>query len=301
MNYTIVIVTRNRPDKITHCLNTIECLRSIEKPGVLIIDQSDDNQTYHAVKNYKSVRYLKGEKGKARGLNFAIQKNAADILCFIDDDVYVDKNWLWNINKAFSSNPEIAGVFGRVLPFAHIEKKGMICPLSFENKEKKLLTKPAYHAKNIGVGCNMVFKKSVFRKYGGFKTWLGPGTIGKSAEDAEFALRLLLNKKRLLYEPNILVYHDRWLSTEQAKIRQREYLLGEIICYTFFALKKNKFAYRVIMYNWKKLFNKLMPKTYLIKNLRKLKIGIGDFLLDSSVLIKGLILGLFFYLREGEG
>jgi GT2 family glycosyltransferase len=57
-------------------------------------------------------------------------------------------------------------------------------------------------------GANMAFRKTMFQKYGGFRTDLGPrpGTEMRN-EDTEFGRRLLAGGERLRYEPTAVVYH----------------------------------------------------------------------------------------------
>src|SRR5438445_7610660 len=54
-------------------------------------------------------------------------------------------------------------------------------------------------------GTNMAFRKSMFEKYGGFRTDLGPRPGSEiRSEDSEFGGRLLAAGERLRYEPSAL-------------------------------------------------------------------------------------------------
>src|SRR5207245_2904321 len=90
------------------------------------------------------------------------------------------------------------------------------------------LTKPPF-------GANMGFRKTMFEKYGHFRTDLGRGPRGlMSNEDTEFSGRLLAAGERLRYEPSAIVYHpvqmnrmekqyflEWWFHKGQGNIRQR--------------------------------------------------------------------------------
>jgi cellulose synthase/poly-beta-1,6-N-acetylglucosamine synthase-like glycosyltransferase len=58
-------------------------------------------------------------------------------------------------------------------------------------------------------GTNMAFRRSLFEKYDGFRTDLGPRPGNEiRSEDTEFGQRLLNAGERLRYEPSAVVYHE---------------------------------------------------------------------------------------------
>lgn len=71
-------------------------------------------------------------------------------------------------------------------------------------------------------GANMAFRKSIFEKYGGFRTDLGPRPGSEIRnEDTEFGARILAAGERLRYEPGAVVYHP----VSQERLR-KEYFLA---------------------------------------------------------------------------
>jgi GT2 family glycosyltransferase len=80
----------------------------------------------------------------------------------------------------------------------------------------------------------MTFRKSLFEKYGCFRTDLGPRPGSEiRSEDTEFGARLLAAGERLRYEPSAVVYHRTpnnrmqrkyflawWFDKGRAEIRQ---------------------------------------------------------------------------------
>ena len=60
-------------------------------------------------------------------------------------------------------------------------------------------------------GANMAFRRGMFKKYGGFRTDLGPrlGHLNaQKCEDSEFGERLLAAGERFYYQPAAVVYHE---------------------------------------------------------------------------------------------
>lgn len=268
VSISVIIATRSRPDKIGDCLKSI-LANSFSDFEIIVIDQSAGNKTKGMVQkiNTPKLKYLKMKaSGKAKALNLALKKLSGKLLAFTDDDCIVDKNWLKNIYLSFEKNKEISAVFGKVLPYRPKYHKGKTCPCTFLKDKKKIITKACLHWKNIGFGNNMAFRGDVFEKVGRFKEWLGPGSVGLAAVDAEFTLRVLLKGYKLLYNPRINVYHNRWLTRKEDRRQSLSYSCGEVACYGYFAFQGKKLGKRVLKNNF-------------LDSLDKLKFGIKSILL----------------------
>lgn len=286
---SVLISTRNRSQKVFACLNSI-FKNSYKNFEVILIDQSTNDQTEKIALELltKKFKYIKMRaKGKARALNLALKKHSGETLAFTDDDCLVDKYWLKNIYKSFQENKDIVGIFGKVLPDKPHLHKGKICPCAFSKKKKKVITKPCLHWKNIGYGNNMAFRREVFDKLGGFKEWLGSGSVSLAAVDAEFALRVLLKGDKLLYNPKVKVYHNRWLAKEEFWRQCLFYSCGEVACYGYFAFNGLELGKRVVKDNF-------------IDSYKKLKWGIKSLILFRKRglwIIRDALIELYFRLR----
>jgi GT2 family glycosyltransferase len=60
---------------------------------------------------------------------------------------------------------------------------------------------------DVGVGANMVFRRSVFQQIGNFDEALGAGTMTLGAEDLDFFHRVLRRGLTVCYEPSARVSH----------------------------------------------------------------------------------------------
>lgn len=246
---SVIIATRNRPEKLAHCLQALKA-NSISNFKLIIIDQGDTYETnvQKQLNLFRHWSYIQVQyRGKSRGLNHGLNINIAPIIAFTDDDCIPDGKWLANILATFSKYPQISGVFGRTLPYeSSRHNKDLVCPSAFDKTQSRLINKPCRHWKYIGLGNNMAFRRDVFKKLGGFKEWLGPGSIGSGAEDAEIALRTLIAGKKLFFNPEILIYHDRWLTQREYQKQILSYACGESACYGHFALMGHAFAKKVV-------------------------------------------------------
>lgn len=302
MNISVIISTKDREKKLVSCLESI--LKNTTFPlEIVILDQSTTEETEKKIKNLRLPSLIKYYRMQVRNLslgrNFGINHANGDVLVFADDDCLVDKHWLERISESFKRNKEIVGLFGKVMSYKPSQNREKYCPCTFLKKKKMLITKPCVHSENIGFGNNMAFRRKIFKRVGGFKEWLGIGSIGKSAEDAEFALRVLLNGYRLLYNPKVKVYHNRWLTEEQMRGQSLSYSCGEVACYGYFTFQGHEFAKKVVKKSFKDSLTKM--KNYLKSLLKPQRPSFNEGLYILKELIfrlRGAVVAFWFSKRE---
>ena len=247
---SVIISTLNRPEKLQNCLYSI-LANTFSGFEIIVIDQNRGNTTKRVVQNFlnESIRYIKiGRKGLSRARNLGIRVSKGNILAFTTDDCIVDKHWLKNIDSSFQEKESFPVVFGRVVPFRPEHHPGLISPgVSDPRRTKReILTKISYELFDFGIGNNIAVRKSTFNKIGDFKEWLGAGSVGRAGEEGELIYRVLREKKqgtRILFNPEILVYHDRWLNQREYEKQQFSYNYGTISVleyYYFLGDKRNK-------------------------------------------------------------
>lgn len=296
---SIVISTKNRLDQLKKCLRGLidNTYKDFE---IIIVNQGDDRKIRTIISRQRKIglliKYFRFDKGGlARARNFGIRRSRGDVITFTDDDCITDKDWLKNIYLSFQKYKNIVGVFGKVFPFKPKLNKNKICPCTFLNNKERVIIKPCLHLKYIGFGNNMAFRKEIFDKIGGFKTWLGPGSIGSNAEDAEFALRCLLKGYKILYDPQVIVYHNRWLSKEEYCKQYLSYSCGEVACYGYFAFQGHKFAKSVIKNNFKDSYKKFIKSFQLIFSFKKYGLRLFFYSLKEFYFrLRGFIVGWYF-------
>lgn len=267
---SLIIVSKDRPEQL------IKCLRSLKKSSfknfeLIIVDQSkgeEQNDSFKQIlKNFNHPKFIHSKQtGKSRGLNQAIDISSAPILAFTDDDCLADKKWLQTIFESFKKDKKITGLFGRTIPYQAKKHNHLICPSTFNQKELRLIDSPRKHWEEIGFGNNMAFRKNFFTKFGKFKEWLGPGSIGSNAEDAEIAQKALINKQIILFNPDAVVSHNKWLNKEQDKKQMLSYICGEMACYGYLALNGHQIGKEIISNNLKR---NLLESKRIIKSILK--------------------------------
>ncbi len=304
MMISIIIATKNRLEQLQSCLSSIINTKYNHSYEILVCDQSDDgHRTLTGSIAYKHIMHiLVNNGGKSVALNQGIQRSQGNILVFTDDDCIVSKTWLSNIEYTFHNNQDIIGVFGKTVPYQPQKNTGKVCPSIFNPSKKPYkITRPVEHWRHIGFGNNMAFRREIFKEIGFFKSWLGPGSIGSNAEDAEFALRALINKHKLFYNPNMIVYHNKWLTIKQMKKQQLSYTCGEMACYGYFAIQGHQFAKQIVWNNIEDSYYKIrrIIKKFLFFNWNKNLITDGkSAFVEILYRVRGLMVGWFYALID---
>jgi glycosyltransferase involved in cell wall biosynthesis len=220
MDITVILCTYNRCYKLRTALASlaVSILPCQIQWEVLVVDNNSTDETHAVVEEFirrypDRFRYLfEPKQGKSNALNSGIQSARGQVLAFVDDDVIVSPAWLCNLTAPIDGGT-IGGVGGRVLLQQDVEAPkwlplegamslaGMLTVFDL-GEESHELTVPPF-------GTNMAFRRSLFKKYGGFRTEMGPAPGSEIRnEDTEFGRRLLRGGEKLWYESSAVVYHE---------------------------------------------------------------------------------------------
>ncbi|HDQ25331.1 MAG TPA: glycosyltransferase [bacterium] len=138
-----------------------------------------------------------------------IKEAKGEIVAFIDDDVFPSKMWLKRAVELFEADENTAAAAGpAVTPendsfmrkvsgyiYSSFLGGGAYSYRYFPEKARPVDDYPS---------CNLIIRKSVLEKIGGFNTEFWPG------EDTVICLKITRDlKMKIIYDPDVLVYHHR--------------------------------------------------------------------------------------------
>lgn len=179
----------------------------LKQEGILEIIIIPDKKTR---KIFPKTKILPLEGSPAQKRNHGLKKARGEVIAFIDDDAYPDKNWLKNIAQNFKKSPRIAGVAGPGLtpphdPFlAKVSGWFWASPLGsggagqYRNWPQKKRLVDDYPTFNLAI------KKAALNEIGGFSCQFWPG------EDTKLCLDLVYQLgKKIIYDPAVIVFHHR--------------------------------------------------------------------------------------------
>jgi cellulose synthase/poly-beta-1,6-N-acetylglucosamine synthase-like glycosyltransferase len=166
--------------------------------------------------NYKGVKFksiVTGEVKPARKRNIGIENAKGDLLFFIDDDAYPEKDVLKNALKHFK-DPTVGAIGGPNLTpkedslIQHVS--GDILA-SFASGSASVRYKVGSKIKEVYEmpTCNLIVRKSVFKFLNGFDETL------LTAEDSKLCFDIRDRGYKLLYTPDVIVHHHRRVSVKK--------------------------------------------------------------------------------------
>lgn len=210
-NITVAVATLGRPEALKRCLDAI--LEGQVLPAELVIvDQGRTDEIQRLLAGLQiapvSLVYVpQDRRGLSASRNAAAEASGCPAIAFTDDDCVPSPGWLAAIDRAFAADIDVSAVTGRLLPLGP-EKPGTYVVSSRESA-----IRINFHQKTlpwfVGSGANFSIKYEALRSAGGFDERLGVGSPGKASEDMDLIYKLLRSGRKILYEPEAVIYHER--------------------------------------------------------------------------------------------
>lgn len=211
---TVLLATRNRARDLERALDTLARAATplADVIEVLIVDNGSTDSSAQVIHQFYQSTQLPGralwvaERGKARALNVGLRAARGEVLAFTDDDVEVPPDWLSTVHRFAHEELAHAAATGPVRLPPHLHDRDLLAQVEllrtlplFDLGPKRRETKHLY-------GCNMVIRRAALERIGGFDERLGPGASGLH-EDGEVARRLRSAGERILYLPELVMFH----------------------------------------------------------------------------------------------
>jgi cellulose synthase/poly-beta-1,6-N-acetylglucosamine synthase-like glycosyltransferase len=150
-------------------------------------------------------------QGLSFSRNHAIQQARCELITFLDDDAFIDENYLAILVEEFTAFPETMSIGGKILlhyeaAIPKWENRFLNSLLGYFNKGDKKLQ---FTSTDYPRGSNMAFRTSVFAEIGGFDVTLGRiGSDLSGGEEKDLFNKLFNHNMKVVYLPNALVYHS---------------------------------------------------------------------------------------------
>jgi hypothetical protein len=268
MDISVVVATYNGGKNLMMVLTSLAA--SQIPPGysweVIIVDNNSTDQTRAIAESFiarghQNVRYLfEPRRGKSFALNTGIRESKGRIIAFTDDDCIVDVKWIRSILQEYSSDPSLVAIGGRVELYDPKDKPSTI---RISNQRNLISLTPFEPWFSPIIGCNMALKREVFDAVGYFDEDLGPGSkYGLVAEDIDLLYQIYKNRLKVVYVPELLVYHNHGRRTDgNWSSVNRDYVRGRGAFYCKYALRRDvavlKMAYWEVLLITKTILRRL--------------------------------------------
>src|SRR5262245_4735180 len=244
MDISVVIATYNR------CASLMATLRSLANSQVpagllcevIIVDNNSTDETRATVNGFidsgqQNARYLfEQQQGKSVALNNGVREAKGKIIAMTDDDCVVDSRWIASILQEFTSDADLAAMGGRVELYNRMDQ-----PMKVRVSKQRRVIAPFDPCSPPIIGCNVAFKREIFDAIGYFDPDFGPGSNHQLVvEDVDFLYRVCKSGFKIVYCPDVLVYHNhgRRTNAESASV-SRNYVRGRGAFYCKHVFRKD--------------------------------------------------------------
>ena len=226
---SVIIATRNRPDRLARCLASVEALDYPDFEVIVV----DNNPSDEATAEFFAGRYGENPRfhyareyrpGLAAAHNRGVQEMAerSEFAAFTDDDVLVDRYWLCELIRGFNAAPNVGCVTGMIFPLELetwpqllIEQFGgfnkgfqrQVYDLGQHRPRDPLFP---FTPGRFGSGANMAFRRTSLARVGGFDPVMGTGTPAMGGDDLAAFFRVITSGEALVYEPAAIVRHAHY-------------------------------------------------------------------------------------------
>jgi glycosyltransferase involved in cell wall biosynthesis len=216
---TAIICTYNRAKYIGNLLESIAA-NDLDKKEyeILLVDNNCTDNTREICEAFAEAhkdvqfRYTKEpEQGLSAARNRGIKESHGETLLFLDDDSYIQQDYLKNLQRQLNDHPE-ADAFG-----------GKIDPIFESGETPKWLSKWNYswvsaidmgdkvcqfEGKAFPIGANMGIRKATIEKTGVFNTQLGRSKKNlMGGEEKDLFERIRQQGGNIYYFPDVVVQH----------------------------------------------------------------------------------------------
>lgn len=210
IDFSIVIPTYNRPDRLQQCLQSITQIDYARDRFEVIVVDDGSTQPMDAVVhpfqtdlNLTLIRKVNG--GPAYARNIGAAQARGQYLVFTDDDCQPNPHWLQAIEAQLQHQPPalVGGHTINALPDNLFSTASQLLIDYLYDYYNAACQSPSFFASN-----NFAMAAEQFRQLGGFDTSF-PLAAG---EDREFCDRWLQHQLPMVYAPEMQVYHTHHLS-----------------------------------------------------------------------------------------
>lgn len=287
-----LIVCSNRENQKYQ--NIWKRLRSDLSPiHIILLTQGKANQQDQS---YNAIRIRLESIGRSKAINSGLKIVKTRYIGLTDDDCIIDQKWPAQAVKNLD-NYAFDLVYGQTKPYLPHKHIGQFCPSTFSkiSNVESVINNIGKHWENVGFDNNAVIKKRVFDNIGGYKWWLGPGSIIPAAEDAEFILRAQIAGYQIGYNPKMIVYHNNWLNDPENEKLKYNYLLGGLTVYSFYAFQGVRECSETMLEYIYQFINRIkLDIKQVVKQPYKINSYIKALVLNIFCLSKGLIIAYVF-------
>ena len=223
MLFSLIVPTLGRRKEVRRLLASLEA-QTCRDFEVIVVDQNPDDLLDAVCREFAGrlpLQHLKVEsRGAARARNRGLGLATGAIINFPDDDCEFTPELLARVAAGFAESRELDALFARAIDPVSGESSGT----RFDPRSQPVTAGNLYQTT---IEFTMFARRSLFDEVGLLDEKLGVGTYFGAEEGADFVLRALYLRKRLVYDATLLIYHAQKTLHYDAKEQARAYNYGK--------------------------------------------------------------------------
>lgn len=204
---SVIVAARNEEHNLPALLDSLSRQNyPADRYEIIVINDHSEDGTARILDNFKACHNLKvihfyhdtpPLTGKKAALNQGILAAKNDILAFTDADCLVPPNWLKEINRSMDAGTDYLLAYSIMKRTAG---SSLLRPKNFERSIYYALAAAGlhYHKPITSSACNMVYRKSLFQRSGG---WEGIGHL-RSGDDDLLLMKMMPHIRKAAYNPS---------------------------------------------------------------------------------------------------
>ena len=226
---SVVVPVYNGAHTVAACVESL--LEQTYPKGryeVIIVENGSTDATSDVVARYP-VRLLHSPvRGPAAARNLGYCQSQADIVAFTDADCIAHPRWLLELTRLYVDDPEVVGVGGAILAYAHDERTEVERFLDEHPPLINWVSSADQYLPHL-LTANASYRRALLHRIGGFN----PYHLAADDVDLSWRLQVELGVK-LAYAPKAVVYHHHRATWEGLARMYRRTGFVEVLLDTMF-------------------------------------------------------------------
>lgn len=213
---SIIVLNFNGKAYLKECFESVERLNYPKDRFEIMMgdNASTDDSIDYMQKNFPWVKVIRFDQnyGFCKSNNLCAQQAKGEYLVFLNNDTFVEKDWLIHMVRGVTSEPGILSCACKML-FPHLEGGkvinavgGVIFPdggglyLGWMDQDSPQYDREKFTA--FGCGAGVLIQRKFFIETGGWDEY-----YFYSREEMDLGLRVWLHGYKVLYVPSAVMYH----------------------------------------------------------------------------------------------
>ena len=171
MKFSFIIPTFNEERYILKCINSIKKQAGSDFE-IIVVDNGSTDKTIKSVKENDVILVEEENKGISNARNLGASKAKGTYLCFIDADGVLKNDWLTEVREVLGKEDVTAIAGLNVFTHKNLFKRFYYNIYTFFAYSSLILLK-IISGKLFLPGNNLVIKRDVFSRLGGFDPYIG--------------------------------------------------------------------------------------------------------------------------------